>query len=249
MQLESTTIKRFCKVCGSGPLRSDQRSYCSRRCASGGEFRIEYLDRIAASAEESCCVEWPYGKNAMGYGVIDYEGSCQLVHRVSFIRHKSILSTDECALHKCDNPSCFNPHHLFKGSRIDNNADRVKKGRGTKGVRVPACKLNDEQVSEIRRRWIPYKNAGLLAKEFGVSRATIGLIATGVSQKHTGCQAVAFRKNRLTTEQWKEIFQKLRLIPRPTVADLAKEYGINPSSIYVKAKPLERVYSIKEKNV
>lgn len=53
-------------------------------------------------------------------------------------------------LHKCDNPSCINPEHLFLGNAKDNGIDKAKKGRSAKGLEHGMAKLTDQQVEEIR---------------------------------------------------------------------------------------------------
>lgn len=42
-----------------------------------------------------------------------------LAHRLSYIMHVGPLGPDECSLHRCDNPPCIRPSHLFKGNRGD----------------------------------------------------------------------------------------------------------------------------------
>ena len=171
---------RNCERCGSGPLRSDQMKYCSARCYRGGEFRLEFLRRMAASSTKDTCTIWPYSTNASGYGTVR-EG---LVHRIAHIEFVGPLTNDECALHNCDNPPCFNPHHLFKGSRDDNNKDRVVKGRSATGMRNPSCKLSPEQVRDILDQWTPYKNGRELAEKHGVTMTQVREIARGLSQFH-----------------------------------------------------------------
>jgi HNH endonuclease len=82
-------------------------------------------------------------------------------------------------LHTCDNGKCLNPRHLFVGTKRDNARDMVNKGRDyrpdTRGERQPLAKLAAADVRAIRRRW-PGERQIELAREFGVSRATICLI-------------------------------------------------------------------------
>lgn len=77
-------------------------------------------------------------------------------------------------LHRCDNPPCCNPAHLFLGTRADNVADMIAKGRDRRG-RFPGekcnfAKLKESDVVEIRKRLAPQKT---LAAHYGVNVTTI----------------------------------------------------------------------------
>lgn len=82
--------------------------------------------------------------------------------------------------HKCDNPRCVRPSHLFLGSASENLADMRVKGRGAAGARHPQAKLDDDKVIRIRKR---YAEGGVtqrdLAKEFGVYQTVISKILLG----------------------------------------------------------------------
>lgn len=81
--------------------------------------------------------------------------------------------------HRCDNPPCINPAHLFLGTFADNSLDAVRKRRIANGERK-VHKLTDAQVREIRLRYmaggITQKDLGL---KYGVSQQLVGLIVSG----------------------------------------------------------------------
>lgn len=58
-------------------------------------------------------------------------------NRISWELHRGPIPDGLCVLHRCDNPSCVNPDHLFIGTQLDNIADRDRKGRQARGVRHP----------------------------------------------------------------------------------------------------------------
>jgi hypothetical protein len=98
------------------------------------------------------------------------------------------------AMHHCDNPSCCNPAHLSIGTVLENNLDKIAKGRenSAKGERNARAKLTDDQVREIRKRAIIGTRSGYgqgsnsveLAKEFGVHTELIRRIAKGFGWSH-----------------------------------------------------------------
>lgn len=79
------------------------------------------------------CWEWVGAKNEKGYGIISLgsrkEGKIR-AHRLSYILHIGPLLDAQVVCHRCDNPGCTRPEHLFAGSKKDNSQDMIKKNRG-----------------------------------------------------------------------------------------------------------------------
>lgn len=84
-------------------------------------------------------------------------------------------------LHRCDNPPCVNPDHLFLGTALDNMLDKTSKGRGNapRGERHGAHKLTEAQAVEIKARRLAGEELLPLAKEFGVAKSVVCRIAKG----------------------------------------------------------------------
>ncbi len=102
------------------------------------------------------CWNWNGASTVQGYGQTVYEGKSILAHRLSWIIHFGEIPKGEgfhgtCVLHKCDNPSCVNPDHLFLGSNQDNMDDMKRKGRQAwkKGEPRSNAKLKPEQEIEV----------------------------------------------------------------------------------------------------
>lgn len=123
------------------------------------------------------CWYWTGKCTPRGYGVIEIDKRAKLVHRVMYRQYISDPG-DLSVCHKCDNPCCVNPNHLFLGTHTDNMQDMVKKGRRrpTTGEDNPKSKLTICDVMKIRSyRGVPHSD---IAYAFGVSRSTISSILT-----------------------------------------------------------------------
>lgn len=91
-----------------------------------------------------------------------------------------------CVCHKCDNPSCVNPEHLFVGTRSENMFDMYSKNRHKRGCSkgemfVKKTKLTNEKVRQIRNSDLP---RGDLAIAFDVSKQVISQIRNFITWKH-----------------------------------------------------------------
>jgi hypothetical protein len=91
--------------------------------------------------------------------------------------------------HRCDNPSCVNPAHLFLGTHADNVADKMRKGRHRtnphKGEDHRSAKLTQEQVLEVRRRFaVGGISKAALGREYGVTQTTIDHIILRATWRH-----------------------------------------------------------------
>lgn len=77
----------------------------------------------------SGCIEWTGYTDPKGYGRLSVASGEVLAHRIAYGMHYGAINNGLHVLHRCDNPSCVNPAHLFLGTNDDNMADKVRKGR------------------------------------------------------------------------------------------------------------------------
>lgn len=109
---------------------------------------IETLNcRVAV--RENGCWEW-LGALRNGYGLISYDSKTTLVSRLALHIHIGFnLNSELHVLHRCDNPKCFNPEHLFTGTQSDNIIDCNLKGRRPKhNVSLSHCRKGHEYNNE-----------------------------------------------------------------------------------------------------
>ena len=75
------------------------------------------------------CIEWTGAANQYGYGRRQWKGRVVYVHRLAYEQAHGPIPPGLFVLHRCDNPPCYNPDHLFLGTQRDNLQDMSRKGR------------------------------------------------------------------------------------------------------------------------
>lgn len=140
-------------------------------------MKISAKDRFLKNVKltQSCWI-WSASKNNSGYGQFWYEQKMQTAHRVSYKLFISEIPKGKCVLHRCDNPGCVNPKHLWLGSQLDNIQDRFEKGRSSSGENHTS-KHTLQDVNQIRDLY----NRGIytiktLAEKYMVSVSNISKI-------------------------------------------------------------------------
>jgi len=138
------------------------------------------------------CVNWT------GYTVPDGYGSLRIgtgrskapqyrAHRVAASVWLGFdLGSPLCVLHKCDNPCCINPDHLFIGTRADNNNDCITKGRSadTRGENHGGSRLTVHEVGAIRRLCVGGVPQKTVAREYGIDPSQVSNIVLHKAWRH-----------------------------------------------------------------
>jgi hypothetical protein len=186
-----------CPKCGKEFTKIKRQIYCSEKCCDIRWSTIEnrsrtlqdrFWEKVEILGNDDCWL-WKAGINRKykGYGRFWINGSHVVAHRVSWIfTYGPIENGLEC-LHKCDNPRCVNPNHLFLGTHMDNMVDMVNKKRYVSypGERCGKAKLKTEDVRNIR---ITYCAGNVstyeLARKFHVSQHTISSILHRQTWRH-----------------------------------------------------------------
>jgi hypothetical protein len=149
----------------------------------------------------SGCWLWMGWRVPTGYGTFAANRKLIRAHRFAWILSHGDIPAGMCVLHKCDNPSCVRPDHLWLGTHLDNMRDMNRKGRripatglrngaNTKpdqvlrGERHCRARFTDAQVLDIRRRIANGERNITIAREFGVSKGAISGIVNGRTWRH-----------------------------------------------------------------
>lgn len=122
---------------------------------------------------ETECWKWTASAYGDGYGHFRLKGCPSGAHRFSYYLKNGDFDRRLFVLHKCDNPRCVNPAHLFLGTSQDNIRDCVAKGRNRPptGESSATAILNGTAVLEMRRLYRERKASSIgIAKKFGIAR-------------------------------------------------------------------------------
>lgn len=159
-------------------------------------IRERFWSKVDKSGD---CWLWTGARLGNGYGRLTDHGRLRLAHRIAYELTKGAIPSGMIVCHRCDNPSCVRPDHLFLGTYADNSQDMVQKGRALVGDRNPAHRnpenqargehngnalLTFEQVQEVRN----LKAQGMINREIaarlGISKSTVGQIVRGETWRH-----------------------------------------------------------------
>ena len=149
-------------------------------------FEIRFWSKVAKKSDDECW-EWQAYKHPQkhyGYFYVNKRYRNVRAHRIAYELTYGKISKEAQVLHKCDNPSCVNPTHLFIGTHQDNVNDKVNKGRQMKGEQQPLSKLTNENVKYIKQSLKNGVAKVQLAKQFNVDYYTIYYIEKGRLWKH-----------------------------------------------------------------
>ena len=129
----------------------------------------------------SYCWIWTAARTTKRYGKIWVGHRNEFAHRVSYTIFKGRFDQKLNILHRCDNPPCVNPAHLFIGNHAINGMDKRLKGRAAKGEKNGNSKLTVDDVRAIRKSTLTYSE---LAKEYGIDQTQVWNIRKKHHWKH-----------------------------------------------------------------
>jgi hypothetical protein len=190
---------KACLRCG-GPVKAERgckgsspkRKFCSQRCNGlyrQRSWRERFWDYVSKDPETGCWV-WTAKKSESGYGILSSHGEDKaetaIASRLSWILATGSSPGRFFVCHRCDEPSCVNPDHLFLGTHQDNMDDMISKNRGrwARGEDGGQSKLKEGDVRFIRQeraRGVTYAD---LARRFLVHEQTVKNACVGKTWRH-----------------------------------------------------------------
>ena len=191
-----------CKITFEAPIGYKIKKFCSIECYGKSMQGIERpsflktetkeykLNRLKKYFEkyvirQEGCWDWK-GHNTKKYGSLQYNGKSISAHRASWLIHYGEIPDGMFVCHKCDNPRCKNPEHLFLGTPTNNVHDMYKKGRNNspRGEKSSNAKLTNQRAIEIKQMLKEKVPVVDIVQKFNSKPSTIYDIKDGKTWKH-----------------------------------------------------------------
>ena len=179
------------------------------------------------------CWEWQRGCFSNGYGLVSlYPHGNFLAHRVAYALGHGHAPGQLLVCHRCDNPRCCNPAHLFLGTCADNLADMRAKRRGQIGETNSQAKLT---ASIVRAILASDESQYVLGDRYGIEQSTVSSIRRGKTWGHVGDRTRTIVGHRCGTRSpnaklTDDLVRRIRR-SKDSNAALARTYRVDPSTI------------------
>lgn len=163
--------------------------YCSRACCDADRKRSvehRFVKRFNAIFKSDGCWEWPGQRTSGGYGTLRKGGRDQSTaysHRLSYTINIGPIPEGMVVCHRCDNPPCCRPDHLFLGTQAENVADKIAKGRQPRPQSaIPTPRVNGIAAALLAKD----QTQETIATAFGVSVRTVARVAATLKAGNGG---------------------------------------------------------------
>jgi hypothetical protein len=144
------------------------------------KIQLIMLDRTVVDPKTNCW-NWPGSKDACGYGRLRVKDTMMYTHRLSAVVFNNETLHDKYVLHKCDNPNCCNPAHIFTGTQRENMRDSKYKGRLRNGL--GNNKLIEGDIIKIKALYKLGFTISKLAQIYDLNPNTINSIVNNSNEK------------------------------------------------------------------
>jgi DNA-binding Xre family transcriptional regulator len=166
--------------------------------------RVEHFWSQVRKTDGDGCWEWQGWRHKFGYGSVQltFRGPSIAAHRAAWMLTNGPIPTGMQACHKCDNPPCVRPDHIFLGTCFDNMRDKVAKGRQHRGTGTFGSVLDDEKAAVILRTFAEGKvHATALCEQHGITMATMNALLYGRTWLHVDAPRLPHDKVREIVER------------------------------------------------
>lgn len=198
----------------------------------------QFWSNINYPGNDQDCWEWVSPqKHKDGYGRFKNVGA----HRLAWEFYNGPIPQGQQVLHKCDNPPCCNPEHLFLGTTQDNRQDCVNKNRQAKGSKNAGSVLTEEIVFEILEKVNngEITNLTVLSNTYNISESALSHIFDGTKWKHITINyktPMSQLKLKIISPKWKltetDVHQiKIDISNNVSLTTIAKQYGVKRNTI------------------
>lgn len=142
---------------------------------------LERFTLCICADSKTGCWNWTGPRLRSGYGSTSYKSAERRAHRLSWRLFNGTIPEGMSVCHKCDNPRCVRPEHLFLGTQLDNVRDMIAKGRDRKalGQKNGRAKMDEGSVREIRRLHSDGLSHRRIAGELGLNRGAVWAVLGG----------------------------------------------------------------------
>lgn len=202
----------------------------------------EQIERFWSNVDKSGdCWIWMGVIASQGYGVVGFGKQQYKAHRIAyFLKHGPFKNSLLCC-HKCDNPKCVNPDHIFTGTHHDNAVDAFSKGRRAVGEKCNLSKLTNDEVLQI----VSLHKQGLsdceIGRRFGIVSSGVRYILTGKSWRHVTGGAVFSERRKIGSRSGEDCgaakltsAQVLEIRAKPltvTNLEISFEFGVSRQTV------------------
>lgn len=148
-----------------------------------------FWSKVDRSDDPDACWPWKPPRDPKGYGEFHVSPERGKVRAHAFA--VELTTGQPCppgreGCHRCDNPPCCNPRHVYYGTRQQNVDDMWERGRAHRGSRRSTALLTEASVLAIRERFASGETGPFLAAQFGVGYGCITDVVNGRTWKHVG---------------------------------------------------------------
>ena len=164
---------------------------CTLRYRYGGVEK-RFWGKVQKCGDGDCWL-WTGSRNKFGHGHFNNQPIGNTAHRTAWFLTNGAIPDGMFVCHRCDNPPCVNPKHLFLGTNEDNMRDAAQKNRTAHGSRAHGSKLSEADIPVILEMLGKGISQSAIAVRFRVSQGQISRIKSGAIW--TRAAAAGWRKD------------------------------------------------------